>query len=675
MALTRTGWPIALWAVSLVAGCSLPHAAWRPDAAEDAVAEASAEDAADVVELDRVDLDADASIDAEDARDADSAAQDATDAMDAAEAAADAGRDASADAQPDAARDGGALDASRDSGSDARVDGGSDAACGAGQTLCAGGCVDTRTDRFNCGACGRTCATSSFGFATCEAGFCALRCNAGYRYTESGGETPVCASDATSAADACPGQDIAVAPDSTTTIVGTTSGRRSLRAGSAPCNALVGPEAYFQITSRANGTLRLSLSSLEPLGMYVLSGACADGVAGSMIACGYQPVTAISRGRTQGLVLEATVGQVFTVVVDSPTATGQAFALRVTHENNCGLATEGLPVGPRACGDRNVSAGDGCSATCEIEAGVVLTGCPSAMARPTAVRVDATPVFLDGRWMGAGGAATCGAEHTRAERIYALDVVNPAELRIELDPRAQARTALSVRRATSCGSIIGEECANVVGDTATGERIDVRTTVANERLWLVADSDTDTSYQLRIMPRSCGDGRLGPSEECDDGNALNGDGCDASCHIEAGCALSEGADTTLMAPMALPTACRTTRMSATLNPTGMDADDAARVFLRAGEAVVYQLSSGGQGRCPVGLDPVLEISQGTSASIPMPRNNECAPGAPSVCVDDSATYCPEGVFVVPADDWYTFRVFRYRDVAGSFAYELLLNRR
>jgi len=30
----------------------------------------------------------------------------------------------------------------------------------------------------------------------------------------------------------------------------------------------------------------------------------------------------------------------------------------------------------------------------------------------------------------------------------------------------------------------------------------------------------------------CGDGILDPGEECDDGNNVNGDGCDENCRIE-----------------------------------------------------------------------------------------------------------------------------------------------
>jgi len=159
-------------------------------------------------------------------------------------------------------------------------------------------------------------------------------------------------------------------------------------------------------------------------------------------------------------------------------------------------------------------------------------------------------------------------------------------------------------------------------------------------------------------------------------NNVNGDGRDSMCRLEALCVVNEGADSTLTAPTPLPSECATVRFSGAINPMGRaDLDDAARVFLRAGEVVRYQTASGGQGQCPSGVDPVIEISRGLTASVPMTRNNECAAGLPSVCQDDAATYCPEGTFAVPADDWYTFRVYRRRDSGASMPYQLLLIRR
>jgi cysteine-rich repeat protein len=44
--------------------------------------------------------------------------------------------------------------------------------------------------------------------------------------------------------------------------------------------------------------------------------------------------------------------------------------------------------------------------------------------------------------------------------------------------------------------------------------------------------------------RLCGDGRRAAAEECDDGNAAEGDGCSASCRVEAGWACARGGSAT-----------------------------------------------------------------------------------------------------------------------------------
>ncbi len=43
-----------------------------------------------------------------------------------------------------------------------------------------------------------------------------------------------------------------------------------------------------------------------------------------------------------------------------------------------------------------------------------------------------------------------------------------------------------------------------------------------------------------VIPDFCGDGELGPAEECDDGNNDNGDGCDEACNLEEVCPDSDG---------------------------------------------------------------------------------------------------------------------------------------
>jgi cysteine-rich repeat protein len=43
---------------------------------------------------------------------------------------------------------------------------------------------------------------------------------------------------------------------------------------------------------------------------------------------------------------------------------------------------------------------------------------------------------------------------------------------------------------------------------------------------------SDTKYLGDVTPPGCGDGTRSGTEECDDGNLINLDGCDASCHFE-----------------------------------------------------------------------------------------------------------------------------------------------
>jgi cysteine-rich repeat protein len=53
----------------------------------------------------------------------------------------------------------------------------------------------------------------------------------------------------------------------------------------------------------------------------------------------------------------------------------------------------------------------------------------------------------------------------------------------------------------------------------------------------------------------CGDGRVGPGEQCDDGNTTAGDGCDASCQREP-CFTCDAGQPSVCQPVAAMTGCR-----------------------------------------------------------------------------------------------------------------------
>lgn len=89
----------------------------------------------------------------------------------------------------------------------------------------------------------------------------------------------------------------------------------------------------------------------------------------------------------------------------------------------------------------------------------------------------------------------------------------------------------------------------------------------------IRDSD---SLVLQCRPSTCGDGIIQTNhEECDDGNRLNGDGCDQGCHIERASPtptktptpLPSGTATQTPLPTATPTATPTSTVTGTLPAT------------------------------------------------------------------------------------------------------------
>ena len=93
----------------------------------------------------------------------------------------------------------------------------------------------------------------------------------------------------------------------------------------------------------------------------------------------------------------------------------------------------------------------------------------------------------------------------------------------------------STTNTNSCGDAIVSPSADVLSYDDTGASADG--TVHYYRL--KACSTTTGCSDLSAADAGfrgdvCGDGNLGTSESCDDGNAIGGDGCSASCQVETG---------------------------------------------------------------------------------------------------------------------------------------------
>ena len=70
--------------------------------------------------------------------------------------------------------------------------------------------------------------------------------------------------------------------------------------------------------------------------------------------------------------------------------------------------------------------------------------------------------------------------------------------------------------------------------------------VANEKLLKQLGNTIDENCDgvVETCPSVCGNGALEPGEECDDGNLINGDGCNSNCSVEANYRCFNGSKTT-----------------------------------------------------------------------------------------------------------------------------------
>jgi cysteine-rich repeat protein len=209
-------------------------------------------------------------------------------------------------------------------------------------------------------------------------------------------------------------------------------------------------------------------------------GTCTDGVSSFTCACapGYEgPTCATNIDDCAGS--PCNNGGTCTDGVNSFTcscANGYAGPTCDTPPPICG---NGAIEGTESCDDGNAASGDGCSATCGVEAGFGCSGTPSACG----------PICGDG--IRAGGEQCDDGD---------------------LDDGDGCSATCTTELVPGCGNGIlelplGEQCDD--GNAQNGDGCSATCTI--ER---------------------CGDGTAQPGEACDDGNATNGDGCSTSCAIE-----------------------------------------------------------------------------------------------------------------------------------------------
>jgi len=293
------------------------------------------------------------------------------------------------------------------------------------------------------------------------------------------------------------------------TINGSTRGRSSLLAASCSQLDTTGPDVAYELHISQDAKLDVRLTSTQALNLSVRS-SCTDDA--SELSCSSQT----------RVTLDAHAGDVYYLVVDGDYTTDAGdYVLDVhTRQVVCG---DGVRDSTERCDDGNTTAGDGCSASCNVESSEQE---PNGQ-RNSADDYDHTP------WFARISSATDRDYYSVTVPddggsivVHTLDLGDNACAYNLMDTVVDIfeNTTLLV---SDDDSGVGKCSLAVASGLAAGDYY-VRVTAAD------GASPTSFPYKLDISVGVCGDGEVTLGEECDDGNLIDGDGCDSSCVLDFG---------------------------------------------------------------------------------------------------------------------------------------------
>ncbi|MDP3277872.1 MAG: hypothetical protein Q8Q09_21995 [Deltaproteobacteria bacterium] len=546
----------------------------------------------------------------------------------------------------------------------------------AGTTVeCSGACVDVATNVSHCGMCDKPCDPTGVPGASvvCTGGMCGVRCPDGATRV---GATCVVAP--LSASATCPGQMLTLLAAQSVVVNGTLAGTTDALRSSGDCD-LRGGERVFQFTAPAAGTVTLELTSFAAVGFYVRRAVCTSG---TQAICRASDSPANYRIGAFSVV----AGEQLFVVVDreASATTMLDFTLRIVHEAGCGTTVrEGAQ-----CADGNSVPGDGCDANCRIESGTLAERCPGASDGVLRSNDRVVRMQSDGRALAMrtyqctpdGMSTTAIGAGSLRERVISVETSAGAPFRAEVIRRSSYSAAnRGDYLLTEWQSCAMPPAVNRCVDLrdSQGERIDSSTVAsgAAARRSIGIGDRGDTTYEVVVTPARCGDGVLGPAEECDDGNGTAGDGCTA-CMVDPACVLTETTDSTDASPLVWPSACATLRINGTLSPgiAGADTSDLLVFDAFGGDVVRWATWRGTPGNCPANYDNIVHVLAPGAAAFPAVFS--CSTTGSVGCFDDGATWCSDATFLVPTTSPnHRLRIAKYNNSGtGTEAYTMVFTR-
>jgi len=325
---------------------------------------------------------------------------------------------------------------------------------------------------------------------------------------------------------------------------------------------------------------------------------------------------------------------------------------------------DGLVTGGEACDDSNTTPGDGCSATCAVETGWSCVGAPSACA-PTCG--DGQKVGAEGCDDGnvANGdccssscqiEAGCEIEPNNAcgqENAITLSGSPPTgTVKGSINPAAEGDFYTFTLPGPGVSSVKLETFFGTLGTCASSSNNDTFIELRGTDCTTILLSDDDDSagwcslidpstipadtaatnlapgtYHVRVRHSStgspvvlanyslqvtvlstCGDNVIGPTENCDDGNTVSGDGCSSSCKVEYPLETeSNNTCATANGPIAVPTTATGAIVAGSITPAADQDWFTFTIPVRA-DVRFETFDSSGPSTC-ASIDTVLQVFQ------------------------------------------------------------------
>jgi cysteine-rich repeat protein len=385
------------------------------------------------------------------------------------------------------------------------------------------------------------------------------------RNTDDGdGCSATCTRSAMAGVAACPGHRVNLAlqgdESRTATVSSTTAGlgRSVETCTSGMSTSTSRGDATFEIIPDVDGYLSATVSGPFNTALGITSSCRPPAVSPAqpdrtnVLACSYNPNATTdpyildglgSTPKTLGAAVKA--GLPYYVTVSNQTSVSAPFVLdlKVT-PSECG---NGVIEGGEQCDDGATGTNDGCDASCQLEPITSRSTCTDA---ETIALVESTP----GNYSASleRGTTNLLANHNVSQftsdddevcwaagknAFFAVTAPTAGVLRATAKSSA-FDVVLNFRKPTCALLTMPFMCGN---DSGKGLEESIATPVAaGETVFVVVDSKLANeqgrfTLDVSVTPSGCGDGFFvpGPQEQCDDGNQISGDGCSATCTLEA----------------------------------------------------------------------------------------------------------------------------------------------